>query len=49
MVHELDPLGRVGDSCIVGAGFYADKNVAVTGTGNGDVFVKKQTCVRVAQ
>uniref|UniRef100_A0A915JN52 Aspartyl/asparaginy/proline hydroxylase domain-containing protein n=1 Tax=Romanomermis culicivorax TaxID=13658 RepID=A0A915JN52_ROMCU len=42
-------LGRVGDSCIVGAGFYADKNVAVTGTGNGDVFVKKQTCVRVAQ
>jgi len=32
--------GRVGDTPILGAGFYADNNVAVTATGYGEVIVK---------
>lgn len=32
--------GRIGDTPILGAGFYADNNVAVTATGYGEVIVK---------
>jgi len=40
--------GRLSDSSIPGAGFYADSNVAVSGTGNGDYFLRRSTCLQVA-
>lgn len=41
--------GRVGDAPIFGAGFYASKEVAVVGTGVGELFLKSLACFRVAQ
>lgn len=38
--------GRVGDSAVVGAGFYADKNAAAVTTGNGDVILKTGMSIR---
>ncbi|WP_132125877.1 isoaspartyl peptidase/L-asparaginase family protein [Actinocrispum wychmicini] len=32
--------GRVGDSAVIGAGTYADRRVAVSGTGDGEVFLR---------
>uniref|UniRef100_A0A8C8DLV2 Isoaspartyl peptidase/L-asparaginase n=1 Tax=Oryzias sinensis TaxID=183150 RepID=A0A8C8DLV2_9TELE len=32
--------GRVGDTAVVGAGIYADEKVAITCSGDGDVFLK---------
>lgn len=40
--------GRLSDSSIPGAGFYADLDVAVAGTGNGDYFLRRSTCLQVA-
>jgi beta-aspartyl-peptidase (threonine type) len=40
--------GRVGDSPIVGAGNYANTAVAVSGTGDGDVFLRTSAAYRVA-
>ena len=40
--------GRVGDSPIFGAGIYADENVAVIGTGVGELFLQTMACMRVA-
>ena len=40
--------GRVGDSPVFGAGFYAARDVAVVGTGVGEVFLKVLACLRVA-
>jgi len=41
--------GRVGDSPVFGAGFYASPLVAVVGTGVGEVFLQNLACLRVAQ
>lgn len=41
--------GRVGDAPIFGAGFYASKEVAVVGTGVGELFLKSLACFRVAE
>ena len=41
--------GRVGDSPIFGAGFYASRRVAAIGTGVGEVFLENLTCLRVAE
>jgi len=40
--------GRVGDSSIPGAGFYADKYVAVAATGIGEVIVQSLPGIRIA-
>lgn len=40
--------GRVGDSPIFGAGFYASDLVAVVGTGVGELFIATQASFRVA-
>jgi len=40
--------GRVGDTPIVGAGNYANAGVAVSGTGDGDVFLRVSAAYRVA-
>lgn len=40
--------GRVGDTAIVGAGIYADKNLAVTCSGDGDVFLRETVAHKVA-
>ena len=40
--------GRVGDAPIFGAGIYADRNVAVAGTGVGELFLETLACLRVA-
>ncbi len=39
--------GRVGDSPIYGAGFFASKEVAVVGTGVGELFIETSACFRV--
>jgi L-asparaginase / beta-aspartyl-peptidase len=39
--------GRVGDSPLFGAGFYASQRAAVTGTGIGELFVEGLASVRV--
>lgn len=41
--------GRVGDSAIYGAGFFANKWAAVTGTGVGEFFIEESACRRVAE
>jgi beta-aspartyl-peptidase (threonine type) len=41
-------VGRVGDTPIVGAGTYADTTLAVSGTGDGDVFLRLSAAHRVA-
>ena len=40
--------GRVGDSPVFGAGIYADDQVAVIGTGVGELFLQTTACLRVA-
>ncbi len=40
--------GRVGDAPVFGAGFYASSQVAVVGTGVGEVFLEELACLRVA-
>jgi beta-aspartyl-peptidase (threonine type) len=37
---SMKSYGRVGDSAIIGAGFYATRNVAVCCTGNGEAFMR---------
>lgn len=41
--------GRVGDSPIFGAGFYASERAAVVGTGVGELFLETLACTRVAR
>lgn len=41
--------GRVGDSPICGAGTYASREVAVVGTGLGELFIETLACARVAR
>jgi beta-aspartyl-peptidase (threonine type) len=41
--------GRVGDSPIFGAGTYASPEVAVVGTGIGELFIETLACARVAR
>ena len=41
--------GRVGDSCIPGAGFYANDRVAVSATGIGETIIMSMSSLRVAQ
>jgi L-asparaginase / beta-aspartyl-peptidase len=41
--------GRVGDSPICGAGTYASPEVAVVGTGIGELFIETLACARVAR
>ncbi len=41
--------GRVGDSCIPGAGFYANDKVAVSATGIGETIIMSMSSLRVAQ
>ena len=38
--------GRVGDSPVFGAGFYASPNAAVVGTGVGELFLETLACAR---
>ena len=40
--------GRVGDTAVMGAGIYADEKVAVTCSGDGDVFLRQTVAQRVA-
>lgn len=40
--------GRVGDTAIVGAGIYADDQLAVTCSGDGDVFLRQTVAHKVA-
>jgi isoaspartyl peptidase/L-asparaginase-like protein (Ntn-hydrolase superfamily) len=40
--------GRVGDTPIPGAGSWADGRVAVSGTGQGEYFIRAVACARVA-
>ncbi|XP_048105906.1 uncharacterized protein LOC125298960 isoform X2 [Alosa alosa] len=40
--------GRVGDTAVMGAGVYADEKVAVTCSGDGDVFLRQTVAQRVA-
>ena len=40
--------GRVGDSAIVGTGFYADSNVASVATGLGEVIIKSFLTLRIS-
>ncbi|XP_030649211.1 uncharacterized protein LOC115829296 [Chanos chanos] len=40
--------GRVGDTAIVGAGIYADDKLAVTCSGDGDVFLQQTVAHKVA-
>lgn len=40
--------GRIGDTPIIGAGNYANKTCAVSGTGKGDEFIRNSITVRVA-
>lgn len=39
--------GRVGDSPVFGAGFYASQRAAVVGTGVGELFLETLACARV--
>jgi beta-aspartyl-peptidase (threonine type) len=40
--------GRVGDSPIIGAGTYADKNCAVSATGHGEFFIRHTVAYQIA-
>jgi beta-aspartyl-peptidase (threonine type) len=40
--------GRVGDTPVVGAGTFADTGLAISGTGDGDVFLRLSAAHRVA-
>jgi beta-aspartyl-peptidase (threonine type) len=39
--------GRVGDTPIPGAGFYADENVACSATGTGEYIIRTMPCLRL--
>ncbi|KHN79972.1 Isoaspartyl peptidase [Toxocara canis] len=41
-------VGRVSDSSVVGAGFYADREIAVSGTGSGDEFIRISAAKQIA-
>ena len=41
--------GRVGDSPVFGAGFYASRGAAVVGTGVGELFLETLACARTAR
>jgi beta-aspartyl-peptidase (threonine type) len=41
--------GRVGDSPVFGAGFYASNHAAVVGTGVGELFLQTLACARVGE
>lgn len=40
--------GRVGDTAVVGAGIYADDKVAITCSGDGDVFLRNSVAEKIA-
>lgn len=40
--------GRVGDSALVGAGVWADENVAISSTGQGELFIRTAAAAHVA-
>jgi len=40
--------GRVGDTAIPGAGFYADKNIACSATGIGEYIIKTMPCLKLS-
>ncbi|XP_041854439.1 uncharacterized protein LOC121648422 [Melanotaenia boesemani] len=40
--------GRVGDTAVVGAGIYADDKVAITCSGDGDVFLRNSVAQKIA-
>ncbi|KAL3054103.1 hypothetical protein OYC64_006436 [Pagothenia borchgrevinki] len=40
--------GRVGDTAIVGAGIYADDKLAITCSGDGDVFLRQTVAQKIA-
>ncbi|CDW55755.1 Asparaginase 2 domain containing protein [Trichuris trichiura] len=40
--------GRLSDTCVPGAGYFANKLLAVSGTGDGDFFLQRNICYRVA-
>jgi len=40
--------GRVGDTPIPGAGFYADENIACSATGIGEYIIKTMPCLRLS-
>ena len=42
------PLGRVGDTPLIGAGLWCDQNIVVAATGIGEAIMLKVPCVRVA-
>jgi len=41
--------GRVGDTPVIGAGFYADENVAVSATGFGEIIMRAMASLRLAE
>lgn len=46
--RNAKPLGRVGDTPVIGAGTYANDTVAVSGTGWGESFIRRCVCYDVA-
>ncbi|KAJ2786796.1 hypothetical protein GGI15_001251 [Coemansia interrupta] len=40
--------GRIGDTPVIGAGTWADRNVAISGTGTGELFIRQGTSRYVA-
>jgi L-asparaginase / beta-aspartyl-peptidase len=46
-IHNKYP-GRVGDSALVGCGFYADENAAISCTGHGEDFIRLLIAKRAA-
>ncbi|KAK7926033.1 hypothetical protein WMY93_008343 [Mugilogobius chulae] len=40
--------GRVGDTAVVGAGVYADKKLAISCSGDGDVFLRQSVAQKIA-
>ncbi|XP_061568411.1 uncharacterized protein si:ch211-256m1.8 [Cololabis saira] len=40
--------GRVGDTAVVGAGIYADDKIAITCSGDGDVFLRNSVAQKIA-
>ena len=42
------PSGRVGDTPLIGAGLWCDKNIGIAATGIGEAITLKVPCVRVA-
>ncbi|KAJ1854278.1 hypothetical protein LPJ73_002507 [Coemansia sp. RSA 2703] len=40
--------GRIGDTPVIGAGTWADRNVAISGTGTGELFIRQGTSRYIA-